>query len=155
MLRKFLVPFALLWLLLVLLIGLPASAANLENGSSHQQVIATTEYILGLPLPTVDFESVPTGALPEQGKAYAYQLIEQQAQPLLHELAQLREQGHITDFAVQPEKMGIVVQVKKEEESLQAVSEPLMGIAYIAATEHSPPPVPREPAKPLSNRWMP
>lgn len=137
MLRKFLVPFALLWLLLVLLIGLPASAANLENGSSHQQVIATTEYILGLPLPTVDFESVPTGALPEQGKAYAYQLIEQQAQPLLHELAQLREQGHITDFAVQPEKMGIVVQVKKEEESLQAVSE-LMGIAYIAAADTTP-----------------
>jgi hypothetical protein len=94
----------------------------MDHSSLTGQSLTTNEYLIPIPLPQAETLNVPSDLTPERVAEYARGLAYQQARPILAELEQLRTQGRIVHFEVQPDLFAVVVEVASQADVSAALA---------------------------------
>lgn len=95
-----------------------------------------SDYLIGLPMPTVDIQTIPAGMEPAAAQNFSRQLQEQAAAPVLQALANLQHQGKVMDFRLDYSNNAIAV-MTAENVNLTQLLEPSLPISFIS-TEQAP-----------------
>ena len=131
--------------------ALPASPPS--QPTSTEPPPLTAKYLIALPVTPLDTTEIPANLTLDLAQNHARDLTYRQAQPILAELERLRAAGQITDFTVQPNLHGIVVQAS----SSNALDQ-LAGLSEVAAVlpfkAEEPPACAAEAAQALSDQTL-